>query len=303
MLLLSLLGVSLLGLTLPRQWTGRLMSLVQVIVPFQHAANAAGERLTDAFPDNGRTVSQAAIDAAERERAALEHKVAALSARVLDLEEEVSVLTATRIWGDEEGRLGARGRLIPARVIAPDILAWRSSRLINAGRLQGVRSGAPVASRYFEIGRGDTDGVRSGMAILLAETLVGEVVETGTHTARVRLLSDVGMEMKVRIARRVDDGFEPIARFFWLTGRGGGVMEIRDVERRDVEAGIIRIDDLVLSDHTSTRLPASMVIGKVVTIESDRHNPLLSILTIEAAVEPAALRRVYVFDASVSRAE
>jgi len=301
MLLYGLLGVSLLGLLLPRRWTGGLMSLVQVIVPFQHAANVATDQLSDLAPGDAAPVPRSAVQILERERDALEHQVAALSTRVLELEEEVGVLSATRLWGGEGGRLGGRGRLIPARVVAPDMLPWRSSRLVNAGSLQGVRRGAAVASRYFSISRGEADGLRPGLAILLAETLVGDIVETGTHTAHVRLVSDVGVEMKVRLARRTDAGFEPLDRFFWLMGRGGGVMEIRDVERREVEAGGIRIGDLVLSDHTSANLPASMVIGKVVAIDSDRHNPLLSVLTVKAAVDPASLRRVFVYDAATSQ--
>jgi len=80
-------------------------------------------------------------------------------------------------------------------------------------------------------------------------------------------------------------------------------MEIRDVVRRDVEAGTITVGDLVLSDHTDAMLPASLVIGTIAAIDADRDNPLLSILTVQSAVDEHALRRVYVFDPSPADTE
>lgn len=293
--LVILLGISLIGLTLPRRWTGGLISLVQVFVPFQDAVEVTADSAAAALADRGEPPTSEILETIRRDKAALEHHVASLTIRVAELEEEVSILTATRLWGDDY-RIGARGRLIPAKVVTADLLPWRTSRLINAGSLQGVRPGAAVLSRFFSVDRGQEDGIRNGMAVLLAEALVGDVDQVGTHTARVKLLSDVSVERKVRIARRTDSGFEPVDGFFWLTGRGQGIMEIREVDRRDVDSGVIQTGDLVLSDHTNQMLPASLVIGEIQAIKPDRHNPLLSILTIVSATDEAKLRRVYVFD-------
>lgn len=295
-LITCLLAASVLALLLPRDWTGGLISLVQVIVPFQDAVVTGVESVARAVGSDDGQVPQARFEALERERAALEHQVAALSMRVSQLEEEVGVLAATRLWEVDGQRIGARGRLIPARVITADLLPWRSSKLINAGTLQGVRRGSAVMSRYFTIDRGEADGARDGMAILLKEAFVGVIdKQTGTHTSRVKLLSDVSVEMKVRIGRFSETGFAALDRYFWLMGCGG-VMEIRDVEQRDIDDGVIKVGDTVLSDPAGGVLPAALTVGKVVDIRPDRDNPLLAILTVESPVDEDSLRRVYVFD-------
>lgn len=295
-LLVVVLVLPAAALLLPTAWTGNLVSLAQIIVPFQSASTVAVDAVASTFTGSNDVVTLEAFQQLEREKMALLHRTAALGVRIAELEREVEILAATRMWNPSGRRLGARGKLIPADVLAADMLPWRSSRLVTAGSLQGVRKGSAVVSRYFSINRGDVSGVQDGMAILLGETLVGLVDQVGTHTARVKLLCDVSVQMKVRIGRLTDDGFVSLARYFWLSGRGGGVMEIRDAERRDVDAGVIQISDMVLSDPTSGILPAAMTVGTITAIDRDRKNPLLSILTVTGSVSPSDLRRVYVYD-------
>ncbi|HNQ22379.1 MAG TPA: rod shape-determining protein MreC [Phycisphaerae bacterium] len=297
-ILISLLALSLLGLLLPRSWTAPLMSLVQVLAPFQAATQAVADGA------QARTAGDTPPPTAEehqqlRQQAeALRHQVAALSAHAVALEEENALLTAVRLRGEGGSALGARGRLIPARVIAQDVVAWRSSRLIDAGTLRGVQPGAIVTSRAFDINQGEEIGLRPGLAVLLAETLVGTVEKTGTHTARVRLLSDITSARRVRIGRFVEDRFALVEPVFWLIGTGRGRMELRDVDRRLVQDGLVAIGDIVLSDPTDEMLPAALTIGKITMVEPDRGNPLLRVLTVEPVVPETQLQRVYVYDPS-----
>lgn len=291
-----LLAVSIIALALPGAWTARLISLVQVIIPFQAAATAAADSIGDVMAGDDAPVSADDHRALQLRNQAMQHRLVALADRVTGLEREVEVLTATRQWSAGAGPIGPRGRLIPARIVTEDLLSWRSSRLINAGSLQGIRRGAGVVSRHFTIDRGEESGVRDGLAVLLGEVFVGVVEQVGTHTTRVKLLSDVASGMKVRIGRLDDEGFRSAEGYFWLVGRGGGLMEIRDVDRRAVEDGHILVGDIVLSDNMDDNLPAAMTIGTVDAIEPDRRNPLLSILSVQAAVEEDSLRRVYVYE-------
>lgn len=295
-----LLAVAMAAMLMPREWTSGLMSLVQVIVPFQDASTRAATAVRGSFEEAPVPVSGDRYDELARQKEALEHQVAALSVRVEDLRDEVEVLTGTRLWEVNGQRIGATGRLIPSRVITPDLLVWHSSRLLNAGTLQGVKPGAPVMSQYFEIDHGEASGARDGLAILLREVLLGYIEQAGTHTSRARLLSDIGAERKVRIGRRTDDGFTVVDRFFWMVGLGHGRMEIRDVEYRDIEEGLIAVGDVVLSaqsDETDTAgLPAAMKIGDVTDIRTDLENPLLSILTVQSPLEAEPLSRVYIYD-------
>jgi len=292
-----LIGLCLLAMVLPRSITGKLINLVQVILPLQDAAGSLTDSLLGGEDDPGGIVSREEHEQLQRKHAALAHQAAALATRVAELEKDVEILTATRLWNAGGNNLGVKGHLVPARVILGDLLSWRSSQLINAGSLQGVRDGAPVASRYF-VDQGESSGLQNGMAILLGESLIGQVERVGTHTARIKLLSDVSIQRKVRIGRLTDEGFTSLDRFFWLMGRGGGVMQIRDAQRRDVDEGHLMVGDIVLSDPGSDVLPAAMTIGSITHIETDPKNPLLSILTVRSAVDPESLRRVYVYDPS-----
>ncbi len=292
----SLLLVSAAAILFPQRWTGGLISLVQVVVPVQDAATVAADAVSSLGQARPDPVPGEAYETLSLQKAAVEHQAAALAARVEGLEEEVAVLTATRLWAVADQRLGASGRLIPARVISQDILPWRSSRLLNAGSVQGVRDGAAVASHVFTVDRGEDAELRSGLVILLGETLVGTIVQTGTHTSRVKLLSDVSEQRKVRIGRRTGERFLLVDRYYWMSGRGSGRMEIRDVERKDVETGVIQVGDAVLSDPQSDVLPAAMTIGKITAASADRDNPLFAVLTIVAAVPEESSRRVYIYD-------
>lgn len=294
--LYTLVGLSLLALILPSAWTGRLISAMQLLVPFQDAAGRAADAARGVLDGDGKPVSGEVYDSVVKEREGLKRQTASLAIRVAELEREVEVLTAVRLWEIEGRRIGARGQLVPAGVVADDLLPWRSSKLVNAGTLQGVRRGAAVVSRQFSIDRGEASGVRSGQAVLIREVFLGIVDQAGTHTARVKLLSDITSGMKVRIGRSGDDAFVPLEGYFWLIGRGHGRMDIRDAKRRDVDTGLIRIGDLVLSDPSSDILPAPMVIGRITDIEPDHDNPLLSILTVQSAIQDATLRNVYVYN-------
>jgi len=295
-LVITLVVASCGVMLLPSRWTGGWLSLLEVLVPFQDALTASADAAADALAGAEEDVPRSKYAELEMERDAVRRRNAALTMRIEDLEREIDLLTATRLWGGDDQRLGARGRLIPARVVTSDVLPWRSSRLINAGSSQGVHEGAPVVSRLLRIDRGNEDGVESGMAILLAEALIGIVEDAGPHIARMKLLSDATVEMKVRVGRFTDQGFRPTEGLYWLTGKGGERMEIRGIDRRDVESGLIKVGDVVLSDYTGGMLPAPMTIGAIAAILPDHEQPLLSIGEVRSSVDTAALRRVYVFD-------
>jgi len=288
---------ALIFLLLPPAWTGGLISLVQVVAPLQDGAGSAVDLVSLPTPAGRATVDADEYLQLEAEKEALERRVVVLAQRIRGLEDEVDLLQATRLFGGPEASLGARGRLIPAKVLAGDMLPWRSSRLLNAGTRHGVDRGAAVVSNKMNIEWNGLDESPDGLAVLLGEALVGVVAEqVGPHVSRVALLSDVESQRKVQIGRLSDVGFSTVDSFFWLTGRGHGVMEIQQVDRRLVREGVIQKGDIVLSDAEDPVLPAAMVIGKISALRNDRDNPLLSILTVQSSVSHDTLRRVYVYD-------
>ena len=288
----ALLVCSLVGLLLPRSLTGGLMNLLQILVPLQDTANRAVDAVSGTVV--GRPASR--VSAAEWENAqarqqALQHTVVTLQSTIAALEQSNRELAAIR------GR-GMPGKLIPARVVAPDVSAWRRSQLIDAGSLRSVRNDAAVISNYFTAHLGTEDGARTGLAVLSGEVLIGTIETAGTHTSRVKLLSDPTTRMAVLIARTQGDQFLPLDAEFWLVGAGENQARVRDVDHRYVKSGEIREGDGVLTVHGDPRLPVSMMVGTVRSAGPDRDNPLLYVLEVELAIDPARLRRVYVVDPS-----
>lgn len=105
--------------------------------------------------------------------------------------------------------LGVRDRtpepVVTARLVGSTATSGRRFALLNAGHLQGVRSGMPV--------RGPNG-------------LVGRVLETGPIAARVLLITDPESLVPVR---RTRDGLPAIA-----AGRGDGRVDIRSVNATNV---------------------------------------------------------------------
>ncbi len=288
-------GLSLALFLLPQAWTAPLINLVQVLIPLQHAASVVAETVQphDLQPE---TLSTEESRNLQDRLAAYEHRLASMAQRTVDLETEVAVLSGMRQWSVDGRSIGRGGQLIPARVLAEDLHPWRESRWIAAGALQGVRRDAGVASAHFSIELGESEGIRTGLAILESEMLIGIVEQVGTHSARVKLLSDPTVQMKVRTARLTAEGVVPLTSPFWLTGRGQDRMVLRDIDRRDVESGRVMVGDVVLSDPESTGLPVAMVIGRIRSIDSDRDNPLLAVAEVQSVVALSSLRKVYVYD-------
>jgi len=177
--------VSLVALLLPGAWSDKLLSIAQIIAPLQDGVSLAARSVSTGLSGEAPGVSPAERDALQRGKEAAEHRAAALAARVDELEREVAVLSAARLWEPDGRRLGARGRLIPARVIAPDLVPWRSSRLVSAGSVHGVSPGDAVTSHFFTVDKGGESGLGEGLAVLLGEVFVGVVEQTATHQSRV----------------------------------------------------------------------------------------------------------------------
>ncbi len=282
--------VSIVGLLLPRSLTGRLINLVQVLTPFQDVTARSLNAADDALGSDGSGLSPAEADALRRRNAALQHQVASLAGRLQQLEAEHRTLAGIRRRGL------AGGRLIPARAVAADALPWRQSRLLTAGTLSGVRSDAAVTSDYFSITPDAPDALRDGMSVLAGEVLVGFIEQVGTHTARVRLLTDRQSSLEVMIARLEDDRYLPLDARFRLVGTGKRMLEIPDIDHRYIEEGAIREGDVVLSLATDPRLPAALTVGVVKAIQQDRDNSLLYRLEVEPPLAPDAIRHVFVVD-------
>ena len=153
-----------------------------------------------------------------------------------------------------------------------------------------------VLGRWFTVDAAAEGALHDGQSVLAGEVLVGTVEQVGTHTARVRLLTDRQAPLSVRIARPEADRYLPLDAEFWLVGTGAGNLEVRDVNHRFIRAGSIREGDVVLSDPQNPKLPVALTVGTVKAVHVDPDNPLLYRLTVEPPVQASDLRSVFVVD-------
>lgn len=266
--------------------TGGVSGVLQVLVPVQHALSSlisAGE--SDAAGYRGDEVGRLRSRLLE-----YEHRVASMGARITELEERNTELSGIR----RRGFVG--GRLIHARIVASDSLPWRESRLLDEGTLAGVRPGDRVISDLF-VAAGESEGVADGMSILAGETLLGEITDASTHTARVLLLTDPASRPRlVRIARLGSDGLTFCSADFLLRGLGKGRMQISGVSHRFVERQEIKVGDLVLSSDADDRLPLQVVVGSIKAIFADDNNAVLFNVWVEPVADLMKLKRVFVVD-------
>lgn len=290
-ILLTLAAVSVVAVLLPRSVTGRLISLVQVIIPFQDWTTRTLDAGVSALDGaDSAPVPRSDYDAVETENQALVHQLTATANQLYALRKEYEQVAGIRSRGLN------RGRLIAARVVSEDASPLRRSHLINSGRLSGIRPGAAVTSNHFTIDTRDDEGLRGGLSVLAGEVLVGFVDQVGTRSARVRMLTDPQTQMKVVMARLEDGKYSPLEAEFWLVGTGASKLEVRDVDHRYIKSGSIKVGDSVLTVSADTRLPASFNIGAVSKIRPDPDNSLIYILEVTPPLDLADVRKVFVVD-------
>jgi rod shape-determining protein MreC len=108
-------------------------------------------------------------------------------------------------------------------------LAFENARLRQLLRLveQGTRpvvtarivgSGLSGSRRFATLAAGSSDGVTSGQPVRGADGLVGRVAETGSHAARIVLLTDGGSSVPLRVVRTGEPAL--------AEGRGEGTIEV-----------------------------------------------------------------------------
>lgn len=119
----------------------------------------------------------------------------------------------------------ARRGIVQARALAfENARLRRIAGLIETGA-QPVATARIVGSdfsgnrRFATLTAGSANGVQAGQPVRAADGLVGRIAETGTHAARIVLLTDGGSTVPLRVVR---SGEAALAE-----GRGDGTLELR----------------------------------------------------------------------------
>ncbi|MFW6112859.1 MAG: rod shape-determining protein MreC [Thermodesulfobacteriota bacterium] len=151
-----------------------------------------------------------------------------------------------------------------ARVVAYDPSQWSRCVIVDTGKNQGVTVGLPVLS---------------------GEGIVGRVVETYPHYAKVMLIVDRNSGADAMVQRTRVRGI--------LQGKGGNRCALEYVPKNtDVEIG-----DLVLASGLGGIYPAGQAFGRVTHVDRKTHGPFQEIMVTPGG-DLSALEEVLIIQTS-----
>jgi cell shape-determining protein MreC len=291
----GLMVLSALALLLPPAWSSPIKHVAQLLVPPQDLLYTLTHRAAGSI---SRGAGAAPPPPAGRDDP-LRAENAAQYAEILRLQEENSRLRALRA-----GEVPLPMPILPARIVARDIVAGRDSALLARGSVRGARWNDWVTSRFF-IDQGLAAEAREGQAVLTQQSLLGRIEQVSPYMSRVQLLSDVDSpRLEVRIGGRADGRLELVDYPCSLRGAGRQTMLIEGVDYRYVDASAgepaasgarrIRTGDFVFSAPGQLGLPSPMVVGRVARMAEDPRKRLVYNLTVEPVVRLEEVRQVYV---------
>lgn len=109
--------------------------------------------------------------------------------------------------------------------------------------------------QYLIIDRGAEDGIETGMPVVVAEGLVGRIIEVSTNSSKVMLISNPSSSVSALIQRSRATGV--------IQGQGEYRLALRYIPQGDnVDAG-----DMVLTSGLGGNFPKRLVIGQVESVE------------------------------------
>jgi rod shape-determining protein MreC len=132
------------------------------------------------------------------------------------------------------------------------------------------------------INRGRDDGVAKGQYVLGLNNVIGTVSETGSRTAKVRLVTDPASKIEIKLAG------SDIKRV--MQGAGSDSAEIRLLSKEHK----VEIGDKVFACKTPGLLDGSLVIGKITDCKTDKEHPLLWDITVKPSCNMQTLENVAV---------
>jgi rod shape-determining protein MreC len=135
-------------------------------------------------------------------------------------------------------------------------LREQTADAVATGRLVGSSFQSP--RRFAILSAGTRDGVRIGMPVRAARGLIGRVIDAGTFSSRVLLVSDRSNIVPTRLLRT---GQPVISQ-----GRGDGTVELKPIE---VGQNPFRPGDVVITSGTGGLYPPLIPVARVLRREGD----------------------------------
>lgn len=168
-----------------------------------------------------------------------------------------------RLWNHV---LHVRSRLQQAGALGKALQAGGLDRLPKAVLCRVLRAhDASASRRSILIDRGQTDGLRPGLPVVVGGVYLGRVAVAFSHTARVRLVTDRESRMEVFVRTSRGKGLRGYARRSG-TKDGQDVLAIEFVRRHD-NAGEIRLGASVFTANFHELVPSHLLVGRIAAVE------------------------------------
>lgn len=151
-------------------------------------------------------------------------------------------------------------RLVAARVIGRSLDSWSSSAIIDKGRYNGIKS---------------------GMAVISPEGLVGRIVESSDNTSKILLINDPNQGIFSIVQRSRQEGL--------VSGTLGTNLIMRYLPD---DAQII-VGDVIITSELSQIYPKGLLVGRVVNIGRE-FSGLNRYALVKPIVDLASLEEVLV---------
>ncbi|MRS11564.1 MAG: rod shape-determining protein MreC [Actinobacteria bacterium] len=256
LIILVVLSLALLTLYFREGDTGPLRTArsvtLEVTAPIARLGTAA------ASPFRAFTVWVEGLGASRERLETLEAQNDELRARLAELEEARQENERLRALVEfaEERKLAKLG----ARVTRRPVSIW-----------EGV----------IQLDRGSSDGVESGMPVIAAQGLVGQVAEVSPNSCTVRLLTDQQSGVAAMIQSTRATGV--------VRGSVSGELSLDFVDRAQLPI----VGDVVITSGLGGVYPTGIVVGDV-TLVDDRRGELYPRVTLESRVQVDRIEEVFI---------
>lgn len=165
------------------------------------------------------------------------------------------------------------------------LLGLREGEVKPVAMARLVGSTATSGRRHAYLSAGASDGVKPGMAVLSERGVIGRVLETGSNSARVLLLTDSESVLPVR---RAKDNVIAFAE-----GRGDGLLRIRLV---NLGVNPLKVGDLMVTSGAGGYYRPGVAVAVIAKITPDGGIARLvaepaatSFVAVEPVAQPAAV--------------
>lgn len=232
-----------------------------------------------------RTLAQTAVYPFQFAAAALYKGIIAVPAKLVnlrnlsienaELKQELKTLKPRLLL--YKGRAGENQRLRSALFFRNQ---GRAKFNLLAAQVVG-KSPTPWFS-ILEINQGSSAGVRVDMPVIVAEGLVGRVIETALFSAKVMLLTDAASSVAAADER---------SRDFGVVAGGGSASKL--FMKYVSAGGDVAVDDVIATSRISLIFPSGIPIGSVSHAAKGEHD-LFYHIEIKPAVDFSKLEEVFI---------